>query len=98
MFALLMLRAAYLGLYVPDPIAWGARMAVIGILINALEESMPEWPNRPYKGIRKYFGLYDIVHICWFVDLGIMLYMGDAGRTNEIGSQWSPTILGVRRH
>jgi hypothetical protein len=90
MFSLLMLRAAYLGfLYVPDPVAWGARMAVIGILINALDESRPEWPDRPYRGIRKYFGLYDIVHVCWFIDLAIMLYLGDAGRTNEIGTVWA---------
>jgi len=88
MFGLFMLRGAYLGfLHLPEPAVWGIRLALLGIVFNFVDEIWPEWPGQ-YKGVRKYFGIYDVVHICWFADIGIMLVLGDAGRSNLVGTGW----------
>ena len=88
-----LLRSAYLGfVYVPWPAKWGVVMTLIGILFYVIGAFVyPDQVGDPQKkGIARYFGWYDLVLICWFTDLAIMLIMGDAGRPtlHVIGSGW----------
>jgi len=86
-----LLRAAYLGfMFVPWPAKSGVIMTIVGILLYLIEyKYYPDQVGTTSRtGVAKYFGLYDLVHVCWFTDLAIMLMMGDAERPNLIGSGW----------
>lgn len=74
-----MVRAAYVGYTtLPEPVLWCVRSVPVGIVLNMYDEYRPEGSNREYRaGVRKYFGIYDVVHVCWFLDIVFMLYLGD---------------------
>lgn len=74
-----MVRAAYVGYTtLPEPVLWCVRSVPLGIVLNVYDEYRPEGSNREYSaGLRKYLGTYDMVHVCWFLDIVFMMHLGD---------------------
>ena len=68
---LFLLRAVHLGLSCTDGVAWlCCAMAGLGCALNLVDEARPATS-------KDWFSVYDFVHICWFANFILMLWLGD---------------------